>query len=177
MPGAWSRRKLNLPMVLTFLLRNGDANPSIDANLDCSSRRYIFILSSVLSFIFRISMILYRFSAFFIVALVAVPRSSAFWQSLQHRTSIVRISRSIGQGQNIRLSKVLSYQNSTTSADHGVHVSKAAQRFLREAANRADIEDDCVLTIQGNQYNMTGWAKAHPGKSNAIVRFARASII
>ena len=122
-------------------------------------------------------MILYRFSAFFVVALVAVPRSSAFWQSLQHRTSIVRISRSIGQGQNIRLSKVLSYQNSTTSADHGVHVSKAAQRFLREAANRADIEDDCVLTIQGNQYNMTGWAKAHPGKSNVIVRFARASII
>jgi len=123
-------------------------------------------------------MILHRFSAFFVVALVAVPRSSAFWQSLQHRTSIVRISPSLlGQGQNIRSSTVLSYQNSTTSADDGVQVTKATHRFLREAANRADIKDDCVLTIQGNQYNMTGWAKAHPGKSNAILWFACVSII
>jgi len=46
-------------------------------------------------------------------------------------------------------------------SDEGRHV---LQRFEREAAKKKEIDEECILTIHGNQYNMTAWANAHPGK-------------
>ncbi|CAJ1942338.1 unnamed protein product [Cylindrotheca closterium] len=44
-------------------------------------------------------------------------------------------------------------------------------RFNRTATSTQSIDDPCILTIQGNQYNMTAWAKAHPGGSAILQRF------
>lgn len=114
-------------------------------------------------------MVFCRFLAFFIVTLVVLPRSSAFWLS-SHRFSILRLSPSLAKGQNTRSFMALWYLNSTTAADDGVQASKGTHRFLRQAVHTSEIDEDCLLTIQGNQYNMTGWAKAHPGTSNVMCR-------
>lgn len=62
-------------------------------------------------------------------------------------------------------SLVLFYQNATSSssATGQVQLDATVQRFKREAAKKKEIDEECVLTIHGNQYNMTAWANAHPG--------------
>ena len=57
------------------------------------------------------------------------------------------------------------YTNSTVS-DEDRHV---LERFQREAAKKKELDEECILTIHGNQYNMTAWANAHPGKKAVIV--------
>jgi hypothetical protein len=111
-------------------------------------------------------MIHYRFSVFFTFALVALAGqgSLGFSRSFQHK-AIVRISPTYRR-RNGKSLIVLSYQNSTETSADPVQVSETSHRFLREAAKKTDIDEECILTIHGNQYNMTAWANAHPGTSN-----------
>lgn len=44
-------------------------------------------------------------------------------------------------------------------------------RFDRTATSTQSIDEPCILTIDGRQYNMTAWAKAHPGGSAILQRF------
>lgn len=59
------------------------------------------------------------------------------------------------------------YANSTISEDNQ-HMDETLKRFQREAAKKQDIDEECILTIHGNQYNMTAWANAHPGNWSSI---------
>ena len=56
------------------------------------------------------------------------------------------------------------YTNSTVSDED----RRVLERFQREAAKKKEIDEECILTIHGNQYNMTAWANAHPGKDNNL---------
>jgi cytochrome b involved in lipid metabolism len=44
-------------------------------------------------------------------------------------------------------------------------------RFDRTASNRVEAEQACILTIDGTRYNMTAWAKAHPGGESILHKF------
>lgn len=44
-------------------------------------------------------------------------------------------------------------------------------RFERTASNVAHVEDPCILTIDSQQYNITAWAKAHPGGVKVLKKF------
>ena len=44
-------------------------------------------------------------------------------------------------------------------------------RFHRIASSEAAINAPCVLTIQGKSYNMTAWAKSHPGGNTILEKF------
>ncbi len=52
-----------------------------------------------------------------------------------------------------------------------VDTSVPTKRFQRSAPSEMAIETPCILTIHGKQYNMTSWAKAHPGGSNILRKF------
>lgn len=43
-------------------------------------------------------------------------------------------------------------------------------RFARTAPNATSLDDPCVLTIRGVDYNVTAWAKSHPGGEAALKR-------
>lgn len=47
----------------------------------------------------------------------------------------------------------------------------ASNRFERTASEFAKIDEPCILTIEGVRYNVTAWAKAHPGGVNVLKRF------
>jgi len=70
-------------------------------------------------------------------------------------------------------SLVLFYQNATSSssATGQVQLDATVERFKREAAKKKEIDEECVLTIHGNQYNMTAWANAHPGGAKILQKF------
>lgn len=76
---------------------------------------------------------------------------------------------SIKRQSGARSRCILAYHNSTESVEDQLHqVHKASlSRFYREADQQTEIPNVCILTIHGNDYNMTNWAKAHPG--NLIV--------
>ena len=44
-------------------------------------------------------------------------------------------------------------------------------RFGRTASSKIDIEDECIITINGERYNMTGWANSHPGGASILRKF------
>jgi Cytochrome b involved in lipid metabolism len=44
-------------------------------------------------------------------------------------------------------------------------------RFDKTAASDTAVDTPCILTIQGKQYNMTAWAKSHPGGSKILEKF------
>ena len=44
-------------------------------------------------------------------------------------------------------------------------------RWSRTAEKEESIDTECVMTIRGTQYNMTAWARAHPGGPNILRRF------
>lgn len=44
-------------------------------------------------------------------------------------------------------------------------------RFERTASQVAHVEQPCILTIDGIHYNITAWAKAHPGGVNVLKKF------
>ena len=44
-------------------------------------------------------------------------------------------------------------------------------RWSRTAEKEEAIDDTCIMTIRGTQYNMTAWARAHPGGPNILRRF------
>lgn len=48
---------------------------------------------------------------------------------------------------------------------------KPKERFDRTASREIRAETECILTIEGTRYNMTAWAKAHPGGESIIKRF------
>eukprot|EP00550_Attheya_septentrionalis_P000807 CAMPEP_0198290574 /NCGR_PEP_ID=MMETSP1449-20131203/8383_1 /TAXON_ID=420275 /ORGANISM="Attheya septentrionalis, Strain CCMP2084" /LENGTH=460 /DNA_ID=CAMNT_0043989089 /DNA_START=207 /DNA_END=1586 /DNA_ORIENTATION=+ len=50
-------------------------------------------------------------------------------------------------------------------------VSPPEDRFARTAASKVEIEDECILTIRGERYNMTSWANAHPGGASILRKF------
>jgi len=35
--------------------------------------------------------------------------------------------------------------------------------FQRAASNNTVVQEDCILLIHGSRYNLTEWAKGHPG--------------
>lgn len=57
--------------------------------------------------------------------------------------------------------------NSTLSIDAPPKIS----RFDRTADGEKRIEDECLLEIDGQRYNLTTWAKAHPGGVNVLRNF------
>jgi cytochrome b involved in lipid metabolism len=46
-----------------------------------------------------------------------------------------------------------------------------ADRFHRQASDQVAADAPCVLTIDGNRYNVTAWANAHPGGSAILHKF------
>ena len=44
-------------------------------------------------------------------------------------------------------------------------------RFERTATTCAEIDQPCILTIHNKTYDLTGWAKAHPGGVKVLQRF------
>ena len=44
-------------------------------------------------------------------------------------------------------------------------------RFDRTANREMRTEEECILLIDGKRYNMTAWAKAHPGGVNVLRKF------
>ena len=44
-------------------------------------------------------------------------------------------------------------------------------RFERTASDVAQVDEPCILTIDGIRYNMTAWAKAHPGGVKILMKF------
>jgi hypothetical protein len=57
---------------------------------------------------------------------------------------------------------VLFYQNVTGPVEFPL------DRFHRQAAKTKGIEDPCIISIHGSRYNLTDWAKAHPGGVNVL---------
>ncbi len=49
--------------------------------------------------------------------------------------------------------------------------SEPLMRFERTADSESAVDRPCILTIQGKHYNMTAWAKAHPGGNKILERF------
>lgn len=45
------------------------------------------------------------------------------------------------------------------------------RRFDRTASSETFVDQPCILHIQGKSYNMTEWAKSHPGGSKVLERF------
>jgi cytochrome b involved in lipid metabolism len=44
-------------------------------------------------------------------------------------------------------------------------------RFDRTASSKIDVEDECIITIRGERYNMTAWANGHPGGASILKKF------
>lgn len=44
-------------------------------------------------------------------------------------------------------------------------------RFDREASSKAQVEAPCVITIGDKMYNLTAWAKAHPGGVKVLQKY------
>jgi cytochrome b involved in lipid metabolism len=63
----------------------------------------------------------------------------------------------------------LFYQNNATTPA-GIHLP-ASKRFERIANDKTEAEKPCILTIEGVRYNVTAWAKAHPGGLKVLERF------
>jgi len=49
--------------------------------------------------------------------------------------------------------------------------SKREERFARTSSKQAQAQAPCILKIDGVSYNMTAWAKAHPGGEKVLLRF------
>ena len=49
--------------------------------------------------------------------------------------------------------------------------SEKRDRFDRTASNVAHVDEPCILTIDGIQYNVTSYAKAHPGGVKVLQKF------
>ena len=49
--------------------------------------------------------------------------------------------------------------------------SDPKHRFYKTASLDAFVESPCIVTIQGRDYNMTAWAKSHPGGNKVLQKF------
>ena len=79
----------------------------------------------------------------------------------QLSTSSFGSTRTVSSARSL----VLFYQNSTSPIRNDeAQVANVLERFKREAAKKTEIDEECILTIDENRYNMTAWANAHPGK-------------
>lgn len=58
----------------------------------------------------------------------------------------------------------LSFKSKQEAFDH-------QNRFQRTATSETSISIPCILSIQGKSYNMTAWAKSHPGGNKILERF------
>lgn len=55
---------------------------------------------------------------------------------------------------------------------HAINVTDAPHlRFERTADSVAQVTEPCILTIENRRYNLTAWAKAHPGGSKVLLHF------
>jgi cytochrome b involved in lipid metabolism len=63
----------------------------------------------------------------------------------------------------------LRYRNGTVGLENADEDPKL--RFERVAASTKAVDEPCILGINGNSYNMTAWAKAHPGGSQILAKF------
>jgi cytochrome b involved in lipid metabolism len=60
---------------------------------------------------------------------------------------------------------------SVSSLSNTTELTDGRRRFARSADMNAAIEEQCILEIDGQRYNLTDWAKAHPGGVNVLRRF------
>jgi hypothetical protein len=56
--------------------------------------------------------------------------------------------------------------NSSSSYHHS-----PLHRFHRQASTIRPVDQDCILTIHHQRYNMTAWAQSHPGGSKILLKF------
>lgn len=63
----------------------------------------------------------------------------------------------------------LYYRNGTVALEKGDEDPRL--RFERVAASTKSVDEPCILMIEGKRFNMTAWAKAHPGGSQILARF------
>ena len=104
-----------------------------------------------------------------LAALVALPLASGFSSSISARPSPLsrsfnarrRQPRSFTSRTGALFASTLSFSNSTIVSD----------RFQRTAPRDTVSEKECILEIDGVHYNITAWAKAHPGGVNVLRRF------
>jgi hypothetical protein len=116
-----------------------------------------------------------------LLALALIGRNCTAFVALRTRAQMSALSPSpfaaIRNARSVR-SLVLFYQNATSSIrTEQAQVAETLERFKREAAKKKEIDEECVLTIHGNQYNMTSWANAHPGKQKNYQLFRLCSDI
>lgn len=67
-----------------------------------------------------------------------------------------------------------SMQTNQTFPSESIYVSASLdpkRRFDRTADTIEEADTECILTIDGARYNLTAWAKAHPGGLEVLQRF------
>lgn len=96
----------------------------------------------------------------FLLAVLAPSASLAFVRSPHQTTSILLDAAARDRFAPEKL--VLWYKQNVTSAELPIH------RFERTASSVAEVKEPCILTIDGIRYNLTGWAKAHPGGAKVL---------
>ncbi|KAL7561799.1 hypothetical protein ACA910_013337 [Epithemia clementina (nom. ined.)] len=52
-----------------------------------------------------------------------------------------------------------------------VVIDRPSSRFDRTAEREMKVDEECLLEIDGKRYNLTAWAKAHPGGVNVLRKF------
>jgi cytochrome b involved in lipid metabolism len=62
-------------------------------------------------------------------------------------------------------------RNGTGAANNSNSRQPPQDRFDRTASNKVEAEKACILTINGTRYNMTAWAKGHPGGESILHKF------
>jgi cytochrome b involved in lipid metabolism len=54
---------------------------------------------------------------------------------------------------------------------HATNDDVLEDRFDRTESSKIGIEGECIITIRGERYNMTGWANGHPGGASILKKF------
>jgi cytochrome b involved in lipid metabolism len=55
--------------------------------------------------------------------------------------------------------------------DGNSNTDTSSKRLERTATDIAEVDEPCILTIEGVRYNVTAWARAHPGGVNILKKF------
>eukprot|EP00527_Entomoneis_sp_CCMP2396_P004876 CAMPEP_0198140122 /NCGR_PEP_ID=MMETSP1443-20131203/3334_1 /TAXON_ID=186043 /ORGANISM="Entomoneis sp., Strain CCMP2396" /LENGTH=360 /DNA_ID=CAMNT_0043802455 /DNA_START=63 /DNA_END=1142 /DNA_ORIENTATION=- len=71
-----------------------------------------------------------------------------------------------------RNKKILSQGATDGSTKVDAQPKRFSSKFRRvSASNTTSIDDECIIAIDGHQYNLTDWANAHPGGVNILRKF------
>jgi hypothetical protein len=108
-------------------------------------------------------------------AVVVVSFSPSQHLILHHQQAVTSIQTATRTG---RLEAVVFGRRSGGTEGAANHSQSRQQpppppqdRFDRTASNRVEAEQACIITIDGILYNMTAWAKAHPGGESILHKF------